>query len=218
MAALVVPANDVCSVPQVRNPLPRLALVALGGLCLVATSCSSQAETVTPTDPSENDVQHRPLHAGIANNRGDRAERKHAPPTALTQGATTQCAYRAESVPDGTVIIRYDTDTTVSSFVKYRSVFERHGLRLGPITDLGDQGYYFTEQVGHNTVSTVVLLEGSLQLLVTGTAALNPIGSIRASLWESGRPSTQRLRLLGDIDERRVSNPDKVRLAESTRF
>ncbi len=178
VAALVVPANDVCSVPQVRNPLPRLALVALGGLCLVATSCSSQAETVTPTTHPKTTsntglctLVSRTIVATALN------ESMYAP-TALTQGATTQCAYRAESIPDGTVIIRYDTDTTVSSFVKYRSVFERHGLRLGPITDLGDQGYYFTEQVGHNTVSTVVLLEGSLQLLVTGTAALNPIGSI----------------------------------------
>jgi hypothetical protein len=99
-------------------------------------------------------------------------------PTTLTRGATTECAYLAESVANATVIIRYDTDTTASAFATARAAFEGHGLKLGPITGLGDQGYYFTEQTGNTTVSTVVLLKGSLQLLVTGTAAVNPIGSI----------------------------------------
>ncbi len=76
------------------------------------------------------------------------------------------------------VIIRYDTDTSVSRFVEYRTSFERRGLKLGPINGLGDQAYYFADQAEHSTVTTVVLLKGSLQVLVTGTAALNPIGSI----------------------------------------
>ena len=99
-------------------------------------------------------------------------------PTTLTRGATTECGYRAEHVADAAVIIRYDTRTSASKFAKYRTSFERRGLKLGPITGLGDQAYYFADQAGHTTVTTVVLLKGSLQVLVTGTAALDPIGSI----------------------------------------
>jgi hypothetical protein len=145
---------------------------------MVASACSTNAESTTPTTHPKTTTNTglcklvtRTLVATALN------ESMYAP-TALTRGTTTECAYRAESVADATVIIRYDTHTTASEFVKYRTTFERRGLKLGPVTDLGDQGYYFTQQVGEMTVSTVVLLKGSLQLLVTGTAALNPIGSI----------------------------------------
>jgi hypothetical protein len=99
-------------------------------------------------------------------------------PTTLTRGSTTECGYRAEHATDAAVIIRYDTHTSASRFAKYRNLFERRGLKLGPITGLGDQAYYFADQAGRTTVTTVVLLKGSVQVLVTGTAALDPIGSI----------------------------------------
>ena len=99
-------------------------------------------------------------------------------PVTLTRGAATECAYRGVHSADAVVIIRYDTDTSASNFAQYRTSFERRGLKLGPITGLGDQAYYFADQAGHTTVTTVVLLKGTLQVLVTGTAALNPIGSI----------------------------------------
>ena len=50
--------------------------------------------------------------------------------------------------------------------------------KLGPITGLGDQAYYFSEQTGQASVTTVVLVKGSLQLLITGSATLDQIGSI----------------------------------------
>ena len=99
-------------------------------------------------------------------------------PITLTRGTTTECEYRGVHSADAAVIIRYDTDTSVSNFARYRTSFERRGLKLGPITGLGDQAYYFADQAGHTTVTTVILLNGSLQVLVTGTGALDPIGSI----------------------------------------
>jgi len=99
-------------------------------------------------------------------------------PATLVRGATTECAYRGLHNNDTAVIIRYDTDISVSDFVKYRAGFERRGFKVGPIADLGDQAYYFTEGTGNSTVTTVVLLKGPLQVLVTGTAGLDPIGSI----------------------------------------
>lgn len=99
-------------------------------------------------------------------------------PKTLTRGATTECAYSAVRATDAAVIIRYDTDISTSSFVRYRSLFEHRGQKLGPITGLGDQAYYFADETGRTTVTTVVLLNGSLQVLVTGTATLDQIGSI----------------------------------------
>lgn len=99
-------------------------------------------------------------------------------PVTLKRGATTECAYRGIHTTSAAVIIRYDTGVSASDFAQTRTTFERRGLKLGPITGLGDQAYYFSSSVGHSTVTTVVLQKGYLQVLVTGTAALDPIGSI----------------------------------------
>jgi hypothetical protein len=99
-------------------------------------------------------------------------------PVTLKHGTTTECAYRGIHTTSAAVIIRYDTGVTAADFARTRTTFERRGLKLGPITGLGDQAYYFASQVGHSTVTTVVIQKGYLQVLVTGTAALDPIGSI----------------------------------------
>jgi hypothetical protein len=99
-------------------------------------------------------------------------------PVTLKRGATTECAYRGIHTTTAAVIIRYDTGVTSANFANTRTTFERRGLKLGPISGLGDEAYYFDTQVGKSTVTTVVLLKGYLQVLVTGTATLDPIGSI----------------------------------------
>jgi hypothetical protein len=99
-------------------------------------------------------------------------------PVTLKRGATTECAYRGIHTTSAAVIIRYDTGVTAADFARTRTTFERRGLKLGPISGLGDQAYYFASQAGGSTVTTVVVQKGYLQVLVTGTAALDPIGSI----------------------------------------
>lgn len=76
------------------------------------------------------------------------------------------------------MLILYETDSSSSAFAKSRETFERRGLQLGPITGLGDQAYYFSERAGKGSVTTVAVVKGSLQLLVTGSATLDQIGSI----------------------------------------
>ncbi len=99
-------------------------------------------------------------------------------PTTLAHGSTTECVYRSKQGTGTAVLIRYDTDSSSSTFAKSKRTFERRGQKLGSITSLGDQAYYFTEQAGQVSVTTVVLVKGSLQLLVTGSATLVQIGSI----------------------------------------
>jgi len=99
-------------------------------------------------------------------------------PTTLNQGSTTVCAYRSKQESGTAVIVRYETKSSSASFAKTKATFRHRGQTLAPITDLGDDAYYFSETAGEVTVTTVVLRSGSLQLLVTGTSTVNPIGSI----------------------------------------
>ncbi|MGO8862369.1 MAG: hypothetical protein ACLQRH_16625 [Acidimicrobiales bacterium] len=111
-------------------------------------------------------------------------------PTTLAHGSTTECVYKAKEGTGAAILIRYDTDSSNSTFAKSKETFERRGLKVGPITGLGDQAYYFSAQTGQVSVTTVVLVKGSLQLLTTGSATLDQIGSIaRYALdqFEAGR-------------------------------
>jgi len=153
-----------------------VAFVVAVGLALLATSCSSPAPTKTAVViPKTNTGLCKLVPPSVV---ATALEESMAFPQTLTHGSTTECVYRGVHATAAAVIIRFYTDTSVSSFGNYKTSFEREGLKLGPITGLGDQAYYFAAQAGHATVTTVVLLKGSLQVLVTGTAALDPIGSI----------------------------------------
>jgi hypothetical protein len=99
-------------------------------------------------------------------------------PKTIVHGATTQCGYSAKAAPGKAILIRYDTGSNASTFASSREVFERRGLKLGPISGLGDQAYYFSDHEGGATVATVVLISGRLQILITGTGSLDQIGSI----------------------------------------
>ena len=100
------------------------------------------------------------------------------PAETLEHGSTTECVYRAKDGTGTTILILFKSGSSSSDFVKSRENFEQRGLQLGPVTNLGDQAYYFSKQAGDGNVTTVAALKGSLQLLVTGTATLDQIGSI----------------------------------------
>ena len=99
-------------------------------------------------------------------------------PTTLTHDSTTECLFHSKTGTGTAILIRFDTDSSGSTFATTKQTFERRGETLRPITGLGDQAYYFTETTRQVSVTTVVLLRGSLQLLTTGPATLDQIGSI----------------------------------------
>jgi hypothetical protein len=159
----------------VRQGLIR-SIVAAGLAGLVAASCSSPATTkgvaIKPTIDQGLCKLVSPSVVATA------LETSVSSPTTLSHDSATQCLYRALTTPDTAVLIRYDTNTNSSTFLKSEAIFERKGFKLGPITDLGDQAYYFSKQAGQDTLTTVVLRQGTLQLLVTGNASLDQVGSI----------------------------------------
>jgi hypothetical protein len=98
-------------------------------------------------------------------------------PSSLIHGSTTECLYRAKEGSAAT-LINYETQASTSTFDRTVQGFEGRGFKLGRVTDLGDQAYYFDEQTGQATVSTVVVLKDSLQILVTGSGQVDQIGAI----------------------------------------
>jgi hypothetical protein len=157
---------------------PRLFIryfVAAAALPLVATSCSSPATTTAVVTPTTNKGLCKLVAPSVV---ATALSASMTFPETLNHHSTTECVYRSKQGTGAAVLIRYDTSSSNSTFVKSKVAFARHGQRLGPITGLGDQAYYFTEQVGQVGITTVILLKGSLQLLITGSATLDPIGSI----------------------------------------
>ena len=159
-----------------RNPLSRLSLVPLVGFIVLASACSSAASK--PTTSAKTTTNTGLCKLVVPSVVATALEQSVNYPVTLTRGATTECAYAGIHTTSTAVIIRYDTGVSAADFARSRTSFERRGLKLGPISGLGDEAYYFATEAGHTTVTTVVLRKGYLQVLVTGTGALDPIGSI----------------------------------------
>jgi hypothetical protein len=112
-------------------------------------------------------------------------------PETLSHGNSTECVYESTKGTGQAVLIRYDTHSSESSFTRSEKNFERHGMQLGPVLHLGDKAFYFSEPAGHATVTTVAIVKGSLQILVSGSGQVDQIGAIaRYALNQfDGRPS-----------------------------
>ena len=60
------------------------------------------------------------------------------------------------------------------------------------MTGFGDEAYYFSETAGKSTVNTIVVRQGRLQILVTGSAALDQTAAIAHQTlteYEAAHPS-----------------------------
>ncbi len=161
--------------PPVRPPCFIWCLVAAAGVALLATSCSSPAATTTAVTPTTNTGLCKLVSPSVV---ATALSESMTFPETLVHESTTECVYRSKAGTSTAVLIRYDTNSSDSLFAKSKAAFQRRGQKLGPITGLGDQAYYFNEQSGQVSVTTVVLVKRTLQLLVTGSATLDQIGSI----------------------------------------
>lgn len=100
-------------------------------------------------------------------------------PATVIHGSSTQCEYRSKYASASAVLLRFDTDASEKVFANSKKAFQRSGLKLPPIEGLGDNAYYFSLSSGHvTTVTTVVVIKGSVQILTTGTGTVDQIGAI----------------------------------------
>jgi hypothetical protein len=113
-------------------------------------------------------------------------------PLSLTHANATECVYRPKLSSSTAIVLRYDTDVNASTFSLDKSTFEHQGQKLGPIVGLADEAYYFIDASAANAVTTLVLRQNSLQLLVAGSATLQQLESIAhyaITQFESAHPA-----------------------------
>ncbi len=157
----------------------QLAVVIGAGLAFIASSCSS-----SPSKDSLSGVKVKPTqNTGLC---------KLVPPSVvatiietnlqfpitLRHGNETQCVYRPTVESATSIIIGYDTNANAATFSKDRSTFEHQGQKLGPISGLASEAYYFVDASATNSVTTVVLLQNSLQLFIAGGATVQALENI----------------------------------------
>jgi len=112
-------------------------------------------------------------------------------PISLTHGNTTECIYKPVISSSTAIVLRYDTDASPSTFSRDRSIFEHQGQKLGPIVGLADEAYYFIDAGAENAVTTIVLRQNSLELLVVGSATLRQLETLAhfaVTQFESAHP------------------------------
>ena len=87
------------------------------------------------------------------------------------------CTYKA-SDPSKSVIIQYLINVTPTEFTNQaKKVNSTHG----PITQvkkLADAAYYFTVPSGSSTITTLVMIHGQAEIVITSTATLSQINSL----------------------------------------
>jgi hypothetical protein len=113
-------------------------------------------------------------------------------PVSLTHVDATECVYRPKLSSSTAIVLRYDTNVNAATFSSDKAIFEQQGQKLGPIVGLADEAYYFIDAGADNAVTTLVLRQNSLQLLVAGSATLQQLESIAhyaVTQFESAHPS-----------------------------
>jgi hypothetical protein len=92
-------------------------------------------------------------------------------PAAQTQGPVTVCSF-SSSAPVLYVLVRFEVNETVAMFKAGRKSFTAHKEPTVTVPGLGLMAYSSVFGSGKTLTSTVVVLTGKTELLVTGTGPL----------------------------------------------
>ena len=160
------------------SPLPLTRLLALGvALPLVLGACSSPS-TVTGSTTTTRAAGHQGANsvcstvtpAQIARTLGKPVR---APGVATSTRATV-CTYPASSADQASaaVIVGFRGGVTPADFTAEQA---KLGTQHGTATDvsgLGDQAYYYSQDVGGHSVTSLATLVNRTQVTVTSTASV----------------------------------------------
>jgi hypothetical protein len=91
-------------------------------------------------------------------------------PASVLQGKTTECSYGAAN-PSHRVAIGYTTSATASSFTEKRDAIVNLGSTVTAVSGVGEEAFVYGHTVGATTSTTVVARQGTVMVMVTGTAA-----------------------------------------------
>ncbi|HZU80985.1 MAG TPA: hypothetical protein VE991_13790 [Acidimicrobiales bacterium] len=140
-----------------------------------ASSSSSSSSSTTSSRSSGggaascSDVPASEVNSALGTTVGD--------PSSTVNGPVTVCTYKSTS-PVATVIVRFQTGMTQSSFTSDRSQFDQHGEPTQSVSGIGDAAYSSSIGSGQYTNNTLVVLKGSTELLVTAPASLAQVQAL----------------------------------------
>ena len=97
--------------------------------------------------------------------------RGFGPPQGRSTASVTVCGY-LNPANGVSVLVRIEVDTTQQAFSAERAQFDRHKEHTVTQHGIGAAAYSVVLGTGRVQTSTIVVLEGSTELLVTGTGAL----------------------------------------------
>ena len=158
-----------------------MSVGVLGVLPLMSAACSSPstsstgttAKTSTTTSANSRTLCTTVSPAQIAATTG----LKVSPAQTTSTKTTVTCTYKATDLSKS-VIILYSIDVTAADFANQA---KKANSAHGPITHvshLGDGAYYFTVPAQDSTITTLVVVHGQAEIVITSTAGLAQIQNL----------------------------------------
>jgi hypothetical protein len=100
-----------------------------------------------------------------------------SPATSVSTKTTLTCTYKAAD-PSKSVIILYAVGVTTADF---EAQAKKANSEHGPITavkHLGSAAYYFTVPAQDVTITTLVIVHGQAQIVITSTASITKLADL----------------------------------------
>lgn len=99
------------------------------------------------------------------------------PATVTSTKTTVNCNYKG-SDPAKSVIILYEVDVTPTDFTNQaKAANSAHGP-ITHVSDLGDAAYYFMVPSKDTTITTLALIHGQAEIVITSTATVAQITTL----------------------------------------
>ncbi len=104
-----------------------------------------------------------------------------APAQVGIHGSQTTCNYKAKVLPSS-IVTQFDSGVTPASFQSYSSKVSSTFGQTTPVTGLTAGSFSFGAPAGSLTLSSVVALVGSTQVMVTGTSPVSQLETLASTI------------------------------------
>jgi len=98
-------------------------------------------------------------------------------PKVVTNGSVSECTFADHGGP-ATTIVRVQTGVSPQAWTASRSQFDKHGEPTVTVTGLANRAYSSSLGSGRYLYSTIVVLKGRTELLVTAPVALAKVEAL----------------------------------------
>lgn len=128
---------------------------------------TSTSTAASGAAPSCSTVPASEVNSALGVNVGD--------PTSAVNGSVTTCTYNGTP---GQVIVRFQTGENASTFAAGKAAFAKNGETTTDVSGVGDAAYSSSVGAGQFQTNTIVVLEGSLELLVTAPVTQEDVNAL----------------------------------------